>query len=130
MAQRKEKCQKLMISTESTSKLGCGVSTLLSFFVYLSNHYDWTDENRENNNIIQITDKELMNELNISKYYIRKYRRDMKNKGIVDFQIKPSTPITYKINFPLIEKEYGYSPFVADLDFYNCTIDDIIAYSK
>ena len=118
MAQRKEKCQKLMISTESTSKLGCGVSTLLSFFVYLSNHYDWTDENRENNNIIQITDKELMSELNISKYQVRKYRRDMKNKGIVDFQISPSIPITYKINFPLIENEYGYSPFVEDVDFY------------
>lgn len=118
MAQRKEKYQFLAIPTDSTLKLGCSESIMLSFFVYLSNHYDWTDENRENNNIIQITDKELMSELNISKYYIRKYRRDMKNKGIVDFQISPSNPITYKINFPLIEKEYGYSPFVEDVDFY------------
>ena len=46
-------------------------------------------------------------------------RRDMKNKGIIDFQISPSIPITYKINFPLIEKEYGYSPFVEDVDFYD-----------
>lgn len=118
MAQRKEKYQFLAIPTDSTLKLGCRESIMLSFFVYLSNHYDWTDENRENNNIIQITDKELMNELNISKYQVRKYRRDMKNKGIVDFQISPSIPITYKINFPLIEKEYGYSPFVEDVDFY------------
>ena len=118
MAQRKEKYQFLTIPTDSTSKLGCGESWMLSLFVYLSNHYDWTDENRENNNIIQITDKELMSELNLSKYYIRKYRKDMKSKGIVDFQISPSTLITYKINFPLIEKEYGYSPFVEDVDFY------------
>ena len=118
MAQRKEKYQFLTLPIDSTSKLGSKESFMLSLFVYLSNHYDWTDENRENNNIIQITDKELMSELNISKYYIRKYRRDMKSKGIVDFQIKPSTPITYKINFPLIEKEYGYSPFVEDVDFY------------
>ena len=118
MAQRKEKYQFLTIPTDSTSKLGCRESWMLSLFVYLSNHYDWTDENRENNNIIQITDKELMSELNLSKYYIRKYRRDMKSKGIVDFQISPSTPITYKINFPLIEREYGYSPFVEDVDFY------------
>ena len=118
MAQRKEKYQFLTLPIDSTSKLGSKESFMLSLFVYLSNHYDWTDENRENNNIIQITDKELMNELNLSKYYIRKYRRDMKSKGIVDFQISPSTPITYKINFPLIEKEYGYSPFVEDVDFY------------
>ena len=118
MAQRKEKYQFLTIPTDSIPKLGGKESIMLSFFVYLSNHYDWTDENRENNNIIQITDKELMNELNLSKYYIRKYRRDMKSKGIVDFQISPSTPITYKINFPLIEREYGYSPFVEDVDFY------------
>ena len=118
MAQRKEKYQFLTIPTDSIPKLGGKESVMLSFFVYLSNHYDWTDENRENNNIIQITDKELMSELNLSKYYIRKYRRDMKSKGIIDFQISPSTPITYKILFPLIEKEYGYSPFVEDVDFY------------
>ena len=118
MAQRKEKYQFLTTPIDSIPKLGGKESVMLSFFVYLSNHYDWTDENRENNNIIQITDKELMSELNISKYYIRKYRRDMKSKGIVDFQISPSTPITYKINFPLIEREYGYSPFVEDVDFY------------
>ena len=118
MAQRKEKCQFLKLPIDSTSKLGSKETFMLSLFVYLSNHYDWTDENRENNNIIQITDKELMSELNLSKYYIRKYRRDMKSKGIVDFQISPSTPITYKINFPLIEREYGYSPFVEDVDFY------------
>lgn len=119
MAQRKEKYQFLTTPIDSISKLRCKETLMLSFFVYLSNHYDWTDENRENNNVIQITDKELMSELNISKYYVRKYRRDMKNKGIVDFQIRPSTPITYKINFPLIEKEYGYSPFVKDVDFYH-----------
>lgn len=118
MAQRKEKYQFLTLPIDSTSKLGGKETLMLSLFVYLSNHYDWTDENRENNNIIQITDKELMSELNLSKYYIRKYRKDMKSKGIIDFQISPSTPITYKINFPLIEKEYGYSPFVEDVDFY------------
>ena len=118
MAQRKEKYQFLTIPTDSTSKLGCIESIMLSFFVYLSNHYDWTDENRENNNIIQITDEELMSELYLSEYQVREYRRDMKNKGIVDFQISPSIPITYTINFPLLEKEYGYSPFVEDVDFY------------
>lgn len=118
MAQRIEKYQFLTLPIDSTSKLGSRESIMLSLFVYLSNHYDWTDEDRENNNIIQITDKELMSELNINKYQVRKYRRDMKSKGIIDFQINPSLPITYKINFPLIEKEYGYSPFVEDVDFY------------
>ena len=118
MKQRNDNCKALKTPIECLSKLGGIKTSMLSYFVYLSNHYDLNDENRMENNSIQITNSILMSKFKLTEYQLIKTKKELKELGIITYELQPSLPTIYTINFPLLEKEYGYSPFVEDVDFY------------
>ena len=119
MKQRNDNCKALKTPIECLSKLGGIKTSMLSYFVYLSNHYDLNDENRMENNSIQITNSILMSKFKLTEYQLMKTKKELKELGIITYELQPSLPTIYTINFPLLEKEYGYSCFIDEVDYYD-----------
>lgn len=96
--------RKIVIKTQGRLPL------MVALLYYLSK---FEDNNPVNNNraSVKLTDAVLQRELGISKYDVKKYRKELHEMGILDYQYRAAQPTQYWLNIDVLRTEYGYDCF-------------------
>lgn len=63
------------------------------------------------NPAIQVADVILERTLGLSEFKVSTYKKELKELGILDYQIRKRLPTLYRLNLEVMRSEYGYDCF-------------------
>lgn len=86
-------------------------SLMVALLYYLSKFEDNNKPVKNNRASVVMTDAVLQRELGISKYDVKKYRKELHEMGILDYQYRAAQPTQYWLNLDVLRTEYGYDCF-------------------
>lgn len=86
-------------------------SLMVALLYYLSKFEDNNKPVKNNRASVVMTDAVLQRELGISKYDVKKYRKELHEMGILDYQYRAAQPTQYWLNLDVLRNEYGYDCF-------------------
>ena len=94
---------------ESQSKLGCDRANMIALLYSLSNQRQYATGTSDP--IVQVADVILEHTLCLSNFKVCNYKRELKELGILDYQIRKGLPTLYRLNLEVMRSEYGYDCF-------------------
>ena len=94
---------------ESQSKLGCDRANMIALLYSLSNQRQYATGTSDP--IVQVADVILEHTLCLSNFKVCNYKRELKELGILDYQIRKGLPTLYRLNLEVMRSEYGYNCF-------------------
>ena len=97
--------RKIAIKSEGKASL------MVALLYYLSKFEDNNKPVKNNRASVVMTDAVLQRELGISKYDVKKYRKELHEMGILDYQYRAAQPTQYWLNLDVLRNEYGYDCF-------------------
>ena len=97
--------RKIAIKSEGKASL------MVALLYYLSKFEDNNKPVKNNRASVVMTDAVLQRELGISKYDVKKYRKELHEMGILDYQYRAAQPTQYWLNLDVLRTEYGYDCF-------------------
>ena len=92
---------------ESLSRLGCEKACMLALLYTLSKQSEYATGT--SNPAIQVADVILERTLGLSEFKVSTYKKELKELGILDYQIRKRLPTLYRLNLDVLRTEYGYS---------------------
>lgn len=94
---------------ECQSKLGCARANMIALLYSLSNQRQYATGTSDP--IVQVADVILEHTLCLSNFKVCNYKRELKELGILDYQIRKGLPTLYRLNLDVLKTEYGYDCF-------------------
>ena len=94
---------------ECQSKLGCDRANMIALLYSLSNQRQYATGTSDP--IVQVADVILEHTLCLSNFKVCNYKRELKELGILDYQIRKGLPTLYRLNLEVMRSEYGYDCF-------------------
>ena len=94
---------------ESLSRLGCEKACMLALLYTLSKQSEYATGT--SNPAIQVADVILERTLGLSEFKVSTYKKELKELGILDYQIRKRLPTLYRLNLEVMRSEYGYDCF-------------------
>lgn len=94
---------------ESLSRLGCEKACMLALLYTLSKQSEYATGT--SNPAIQVADVILERTLGLSEFKVSTYKKELKELGILDYQIRKRLPTLYRLNLDVLRTEYGYDCF-------------------
>ena len=94
---------------ECQSKLGCARANMIALLYSLSNQRQYATGTSDP--IVQVADVILEHTLCLSNFKVCNYKRELKELGILDYQIRKGLPTLYRLNLEVMRSEYGYDCF-------------------
>ena len=94
---------------ECQSKLGCDRANMIALLYSLSNQHQYATGTSDP--IVQVADVILEHTLCLSNFKVCNYKRELKELGILDYQIRKGLPTLYRLNLEVMRSEYGYNCF-------------------
>ena len=94
---------------ESLSRLGCEKACMLALLYTLSKQSEYATG--IGNPAIQVADVILERTLGLSEFKVSTYKKELKELGILDYQIRKRLPTLYRLNLDVLRTEYGYDCF-------------------
>lgn len=94
---------------ESLSRLGCEKACMLALLYTLSKQSEYATGT--GNPAIQVADVILERTLGLSEFKVSTYKKELKELGILDYQIRKRLPTLYRLNLEVMRSEYGYDCF-------------------
>lgn len=94
---------------ECQSKLGCEKACMLALLYTFSKQSEYATGT--GNPTIQVADVILEHTLCLSNFKVCNYKRELKELGILDYQIRKGLPTLYRLNLEVMRSEYGYDCF-------------------
>ena len=98
---------------ESLSRLGCEKACMLALLYTLSKQSEYATGT--GNPTIQVADVILERTLGLSEFKVSTYKKELKELGILDYQIRKRLPTLYRLNLDVLRTEYGYDCFDSDV---------------
>ena len=99
---------------ECQSKLGCARANMIALLYSLSNQRQYATGTSDP--IVQVADVILEHTLCLSNFKVCNYKRELKELGILDYQIRKGLPTLYRLNLDVLRTEYGYDCFDSNYD--------------
>lgn len=94
---------------ESLSRLGCEKACMLALLYTFSKQSEYATGT--GNPTIQVADVILERTLGLSEFKVSTYKKELKELGILDYQIRKRLPTLYRLNLDVLRTEYGYDCF-------------------
>lgn len=94
---------------ESLSRLGCEKACMLALLYTFSKQSEYATGT--GNPAIQVADVILERTLGLSEFKVSTYKKELKELGILDYQIRKRLPTLYRLNLDVLRTEYGYDCF-------------------
>ena len=111
---------------ESLSRLGCEKACMLALLYTLSKQSEYATGT--SNPAIQVADVILERTLGLSEFKVSTYKKELKELGILDYQIRKRLPTLYRLNLDVLRTEYGYDCFDSNYsDVPSATKEEVAA---
>ena len=100
---------------ECQSKLGGDKACMLALLYSLSNQKEYATGTE--NPIFQVADVIIERTVHLSNFKVCNYKRELKELGILDYQIRKGLPTLYRLNLDVLRTEYGYDCFDSNSNY-------------
>ena len=94
---------------ESLSRLGCEKACMLALLYTFSKQSEYATGT--GNPAIQVADIILERTLRLSEFKVSTYKKELKEMGVLDYQVRKRLPTLYRLNLEVMRSEYGYDCF-------------------
>lgn len=94
---------------ESQTKMGCEKACMLALLYCLSKQSEHTTGTE--NPTFQVADIIIQRTLRLSEFKVSTYKQELKELGVLDYQVRKRVPTQYRLNLEVMRLEYGYNCF-------------------